>query len=99
MRPPSPASLDAADRIFAEAGRAAEVVEVEDAKTQTADQRECIGLLRAALARAEAGEVVGVAIIEARRDRCVGTSFCTGSGWANLVAGTAAVQHRLLSEG
>jgi len=63
------------------------------------DSAACVMLLRDALARAEAGETIAVAIAEVRTDRSVASSFETGWSWVSLLGAVTMLQHRICGAG
>jgi hypothetical protein len=61
---------------------------------------EVVALLREVLARAEAGEVIGVGVAMACTGRCDGTAYAVGDGnIATLVLACERLKARLLSVG
>jgi len=63
------------------------------------DNAACVMMLRDALARAEAGETIAVAIAEVRTGDVIGYSFETGWSLVALLGAVAMLQQRVCGAG
>ena len=87
--------MSAVDRIAADAIAAAGLLG-DDVARQASDNADALEILRDAVTRAEAGDIVGVVVITATAAGSVGTSFASGSVAFSLIGGAELVKARLI---